>query len=188
MNHPAFGSATLVEEAARLFSQFGYAVSSVDLVEHKLRVGDGERLAEAAFDLAVERLDGVLYEAIDAECHAADQLTAVVRVFRDFAVDPPVAGGCPVFSATAASGTVLPFFQGRARDVVSGWRRHVRKIVRRGIKMGEIHPAADAEEVASIIIGTMEGAIFLYRIYGDPSHLDRAVDYLDRYLIERVRA
>lgn len=187
----------VVIEAARLFNHFGYDVTSLDVVERELRVrafsdsadllDDREALAMAAFDYAVEQTNGMLYEAAAAAADSVDQLSAIIEAFRLFVENPPVEGGCPVFDAALQSASALPFLEERARNAVSEWRRRVRQIVRRGIQLGEIHPAADAEEVASIIVGTMEGAIFLHRIYNDSSHLDRSVAYLERYLDETVR-
>lgn len=189
----------VIIEAARLFNHFGYDVTSLDVVERELRVRaapdaaldellrDREALAMAAFDYCVEQTNVLLFDAAAAATDAVDQLYAMIAAFRLFVEHPSVQGGCPVFDAALQSNSALPFLEERARGAVSGWRRRVRQIVRRGIKVGEVHPAADAEEVASIIVGTMEGAIFLHRIYHDSSHLDRSVAYLGRYLEETVR-
>ncbi len=197
MEHSDDSRRDVVIEAARLFNHFGYDVTSLDVVERELRVRipdtterllqDREALAVEAFDYAVEQTNLLLYAAIDDDTHAVDQLLAIIQGFRVFVESPPIEGGCPVFDAALQSASALPFLEARARRAVSEWRRCVRRIVRRGIKIGQVHPAADAEEVASIIVGTMEGAIFLHRIYNDASHMDRSVAYLERYLEETVR-
>lgn len=188
--------ARVVAEAARLFNQLGYTIASLDMIERELHVhslpGDpfanGESLARAAFDFAAEASDRLLEEAVAGEASTPDQLEALVTAFRRFVEDPPVEGGSPVFHAAVQSHQAFPFLEVRARDIVSGWRHRVRRIVRRGIKLGEIRPSARPEQVASIVVGTMEGAIFLYRIYDDTSHLDRSVEYLRRYFTEEVFA
>lgn len=189
----------VVIEAARLFNQFGYDVASLDIVERELRfrapsdpltddlLRDREALAMTAFDYAVEQTNTRLYAGVNDETDAVDQLLAIVQAFRALVESPSSEGGCPVFDAALHSASALPFLEDMARSAVSEWRRRVRHIVRRGIQVGDVHPAADAEEVASIIVGTMEGAIFLYRIYNDASHLDRSVAYLAHYLDETVR-
>lgn len=194
-DHPET-QAQVIAEAARLFNQLGYTVASLDVVERELRVhslpGDpfavGEQLARAAFDFAAEASDRVLQEAVEAESTAVGQLQALIEAFRRFVEDPPVDGGSPVFHAAVQSHQAFSFLEDRAREIVNGWRHNVRRIVRRGIKLGEIRPSARPEQVASIIVGTMEGAIFLHRIYDDTSHLDRSVEYLRRYLDEDVFA
>lgn len=186
----------LVAEAARLFNQFGYAASSLDLVRRELRLnsfsdhafGDGERLARAAFDYAAAAADSILEDAVNAETTTTGRLEALVGAFRRFVEDPPVAGGSPVFHAAVQSTHAFPFLEERAREIVNGWRHHVRRIVREGIRLGEIKPSAQPEHVASVIVGTMEGAIFLHRIYNDATHLDRSELYLNRFLEQEVRA
>ena len=189
----------VVIEAARLFNQFGYAVTALDVVERELRVRiaavnsidrllqDREALAAEAFDYAVERANALLYGSLEVDMHAVDQLLVIVRAFRTFVEQPPGEGGCPVFDVALQAPSALPFVEERARNALSDWRRRLRRIVRSGIKLGEVHPAADAEEVASVLIGSMEGAIFLHRIYKDAAHLDRSIAYLERYLDETVR-
>ncbi len=185
----------VVAEAARLFNRLGYTVSSLNIIERELRMQSpddqfvsGEELARAAFDFAADVSDAILREAVEGETTTVGQLGALIEAFRRFAEDPPVEGGSPVFHAAVQSHQAFPFLQDRARDIVNGWRQRVRRIVRRGIKLGEIRPSARPEQVASIVVGTMEGAIFLHRIYNDTSHLDRSVGYLRRYLTIEVYA
>ncbi len=101
----------VVIEAARLFNHFGYDVASLDLVERELRVrasadaqardllNDREALAAAAFDYAVEQTNSMLYAAADGADHSVDQLSAIIAAFRSFVENPPVEGGCPIFTA-----------------------------------------------------------------------------------------
>lgn len=188
--------ARVIAEAARLFNQLGYTVSSLDMIERELRVRsilggaviDGEQLAQAAFDFAASASDRILQEAVEGEETTVGQLEALIGAFRRFVEDPPVEGGSPVIHAAVQSHHAFPFIEDRAREIVNGWRHRVRRIVREGIKLGEIRPSARPEEVASIIVGTMEGAIFLHRIYDDITHLGRSVEYLRRYLSEEVYA
>lgn len=185
----------LIAEAARLFNQWGYATSTVDTIQRELGLesrseppyNDGEALARAAFEYAAEASERILDAAVEGEASGIDRLLALILAFRRFVEDPPVDGGSPVFHAAVRSHQAFPFMEERARDIITGWRRRVRRIVRAGIKSGEIRPSARPEHVASIIVGTMEGAIFLHRIYNDTSHLDRSVHYLVRFIDQEVR-
>jgi hypothetical protein len=46
----------------------------------------------------------------------------------------------------------------------------------------------DGDELATLMISTLEGGVALSRLYGDGVHLARAADAMRRYLDERVRA
>jgi hypothetical protein len=54
------------------------------------------------------------------------------------------------------------------------------------MRSGEISPTVEADAVATIMIATLEGALMLTQLYGDPTHLQRAQEHLDDY-VERLR-
>lgn len=181
----------VVQEAARLYNQYGYALASLDLVARELRIrdvpevfDDQEQLAMAAFDYGVDRAEGVLDEAIREQVGSLNQLAGLVGGFRGLVEFPPDAGGCPVFNVAPHQAGSLPFLRARTQDAISGWRHRIRRIVRYGLRDGEIHPGVDPEDVASIFLSTLEGAVAMYLLYEDGSHLDRAQAHLSAYLSE----
>lgn len=181
----------VVREAARLFSRYGYVTTSFDHVVRELRlygapegVDDIEALAKAAFDYGVERADRALDEAVWAHQGALNQLAGLIGGFRSLVEYPASDGGCPIFRASPHVPGALPFLRSSAQEAVSSWRHRIRRLVRTGIKHGEIHPGVDPEEVSSIFLSTVEGAVVMYLLYDDPSHLDRAQRHLTTYLTE----
>lgn len=181
----------VVREAARLFNQYGYALTSLDLVAREMLVRDvpeffedRESLAMAAFDYGVDRARRVLDESINAHDGALNQLAGLLGGFRGLVEYPPIDGGCPIFNVSPHIPGALPFLRSRTQDAVSSWRHRIRRIVRIGLRDGEIHPSVDPEEVASIFLSTLEGAVAMYMLYDDTSHLDRAEKHLSAYLSE----
>ncbi len=179
----------VVQEAAQLFNQYGYALASLDLVARELRVRDvpeyfpdEESLAMAAFDYGVERAERVLDESTIEQVGALNQLAGFIGGFRGLVEFPPTDGGCPVFIVSPHQPGALPFLRSRTQDAISGWRHRIRRIVRFGLRDGEIHPGVNPEEVASIFLSTLEGAVAMYLLYEDASHLDRAQAHLSAYL------
>ena len=69
---------------------------------------------------------------------------------------------------------------------MDNWRTTIHRIVNKGIERQEIRPGVDADEVASILIATLEGAIMLSNLYKDPIYMQRAADHMERY-IETIR-
>ncbi len=183
--------ARVVEEAARLFNRYGYATASLDLVVRELRLrdvpdffDDVETLAKAAFDYGVERSDRVLDEAVLAHEGPLDQLAGLVGGFRGLVEYPPDHGGCPVFCVSPNAPGAFSFVRASAQEAISRWRHRIRRLVREGIKLGVVHPGVDPEEVSSIFLSTLEGAVVMYLLYDDASHLDRAQRHLSSYLAE----
>jgi TetR/AcrR family transcriptional regulator, transcriptional repressor for nem operon len=56
------------------------------------------------------------------------------------------------------------------------------RIIHIGIKKDEIISPVEPEIVATILISTIEGAIMMSKLDGDPIHLQRVVSYLQQYL------
>jgi len=74
----------------------------------------------------------------------------------------------------------------RARSAMDDWRTTIHRIVNKGIERQQIRPGIDADEVASILITTLEGAIMLSNLYKDSIHMNRAAAHMVRY-IETMR-
>ena len=181
----------IVREAARLFSRYGYATTSVDLVVRELRLStstdyfdDLETLAKAAFEYGIERSDRLLDAAVCGHKGTVDRLAGLVCGFRALVDNPPDEGLCPVFSFSPSVAGALPFVRSSAQQAVSRWRHRIRQLLRTGIKNGEILPGVDPEEVSSIFLSTLEGAAVMYHLYDDASHLDRAQKHLYAYIDE----
>ena len=70
----------------------------------------------------------------------------------------------------------------RARSAMDDWRASVHRIVTRGIERQEIRPTTDADEVVSVLLATLEGALMLSNLYKDPVHMKRAAAHMVRYI------
>jgi hypothetical protein len=96
------------------------------------------------------------------------------------AVDPAVAGGCPLLNTAVesddADGPLYPELRERTRRAMDRLLGVIQRIVADGIASGELSRAADAAAAASGLVATMEGALLLSKLYGDPVHVQRAVE------------
>ena len=114
------------------------------------------------------------------------RLLALVSVFEGIVEDPPVAGGCPILNTAIEADDANEALRERARAAMDSWRTTVHRIVNKGIERQQIRLGVDADEVASIFITTLEGAIMLSNLYKDPLHMQRAADHIVKY-IETLR-
>ena len=57
----------------------------------------------------------------------------------------------------------------------------------KGIERGQIRPEIVPDDLATFLIATLEGAIMLSKLYDDPRHMNRAVEYFQNYLDTNVR-
>ena len=187
----------IVARAAPLFNSRGYFGSSLSDIMRATGLEKGgiynhfegkDDLAVQAFDYAAGLIRRRLRAAVEEQEHAADRLLAIISVFRANVEDPPVAGGCPVLNTAVEADDAHPLLRERARAALDGWSGLIRETVLRGLRAGEIRPGTDPDAVATLLIATLEGAIMLTKLYGDPVHMRRAVEHLTAYIDTTVRA
>ncbi|HEY6332972.1 MAG TPA: TetR/AcrR family transcriptional regulator [Blastocatellia bacterium] len=187
----------ILESTADIFNQRGYfGASMADIVRITgLQKGglynhfrSKEELALEAFDHACGLIRDRFYAALKDKPNAADALVAIVLVCRDYTDNPPIQGGCPIMNAAIESEDALPALRQRAIEAMDRWRALITRTVNRGIESGDIRSTVDADNLATIIISTVEGGQLLSRLYGDRVHLVRATDSLTHYIESEVRA
>ena len=187
----------IIEQAAGLFNQKGFAGASLaDIMEATglqkggiyRHFGSKEELAVEAFDFAVGRMGERFAAALQGRGHALDRLRAVVGVYATIPHDPPVPGGCPVMNAAIENDDGNPALRERARAAMDGLRGLIVRTTGRGLERGEVRPGVDPDELATVMISTLEGAVMMSKLYDDEAHVARAAAHLRRYLEERIRA
>ncbi|WP_421658432.1 TetR family transcriptional regulator C-terminal domain-containing protein [Leptothermofonsia sp. ETS-13] len=183
--------AHIIEQAAALFNQQGYAGASMSDLMRITGLQKGgiynhfrskNELALEAFDFAVNCVQQKLQEALKGKRHAVDRLIAILSVYEHMLDDPPVQGGCPILNTAIESDDTHPALRKRAQLAMDGWRSLIQRIVNKGVERGELHSAVDPEAVATILIATIEGGVMLSKLYGDASYLEKTLDYLKTYI------
>ena len=187
----------IVEKAAALFNTRGYFGSSMNDLMRKTGLEKGgiynhfsskEELACAAFDYSAALMRERFEAALASREGAVERLFAIVDVLGCLADDPPVAGGCPILNTAVESDGANPEFKERAGEAMSGWLRLLGRIVKEGVRTGELTPDADPRKTASVVLATLEGAVMLSRLCDDPAHMSRAVEHLKLHLMSLDRS
>jgi TetR/AcrR family transcriptional regulator, transcriptional repressor for nem operon len=186
--------AMIVQEAAALFNQQGYAGSSISDIMRVTGLKKGgiynhfeskDELALQAFDYAIGQIQKRYRQAWASKEHSIERLQAIIDVFRIYIDNPQhpiIKGGCPLLNTAIESDDAHPALKERTQKAMSSWRELFRKIIEKGIKKGEIRPDADADEIASILISTLEGSVMMSKLYSDSIHVERAIRHLSNYL------
>lgn len=187
----------IIQQAAGLFNQQGYAGSSMSDIMRVTGLQKGgiynhfnskEELALAAFDFAVQLSSQQFLKAVRGKHHAIEKLQAMLQVYRQFVDNPPIPGGCPLLNTAVESDDAHPALRDRAQQAMTSWQTLIIRIIDKGIAKGEIRATADSEMVATILIATVEGALMMSKLYGNDVHLERAIGYLHHYLTETLSA
>ncbi len=141
-----------------------------------------EQLALEAFDYAYGLVQQRVRQALAGKLNAIERLQAIVSVFQGIAEDPPVAGGCPILNTAIEADDANEVLRDRARAAMDNWRSTIQRIVNKGIERQEIRAGINVDEVATIFITTLEGAIMLSNLYKDSIHMNRAANHIVRYI------
>lgn len=181
----------IIEKAAITFNQRGYAGSSIADIMKLTGLQKGgiynhfktkEEIAVAAFDYTL----GLILEAVMAKVGAAttaiDRLNAFADSFRGFTTQPIGVGGCPILNTAVESDDTHPRLRQHVQNAVTEIRALIDSIVELGIRQHEIIATTDREQVSTIILATIEGAIMMSKLYGNDTYLDRAIDHLHQYI------
>lgn len=185
----------ILASSAQLFNRQGYASASLSDIMRETGLEKGgiynhfaskEQLGLEAFDYAYALVQQRIRSALAGKSNAIERLFAMVSVFQSLVEDPLVAGGCPILNAAIEADDANELLRDRARVAMDNLRGTILRIVSRGIERQEIRPGIDADEMASIFVATLEGAVMLSNLYKDTVHMRRAADHIKRY-IETMR-
>jgi TetR/AcrR family transcriptional regulator, transcriptional repressor for nem operon len=181
----------ILARSAQLFNRQGYFGASLADIMRETGLEKGgiynhfsskEQLALESFDYAYGLVQQRVRQALAGKYDAIERLLAIITVFQGIVEDPPVAGGCPILNTAIEADDANEALRDRARDAMDSWRTTIHRIVNKGIERQQIRPGINADEVASILITTLEGAIMLSNLYKDPTHMQRAADHMARYI------
>lgn len=185
----------LLAQAAQVFNQRGFFGASLSDLMQATGLQKGgiynhfeskEALALEAFDYAIARVDQAFRDALAGKTTARDRLLAMIGVLQSLVENPPVRGGCPLLNTAIESDDAHPALRTRARQAMDQWRTTIQRIVGKGMRQGELRPDIDADEVASLLIATLEGGVMLSKLYDDPIHIRRSAAHMSAYVEQLV--
>ena len=187
----------ILEQAAQVFNRKGYfGASMADIMEATGLEKGGiynyfqgkDDLALQAFDYSVDLVRQEFAVAIKGKFHAIQRLEAVFEVFRGLSQGKPLKGGCPILNTAIEADDNHPALRERATQAMHEFHDFVSRIIQRGTERGEMRAGINAEQTASFFYATLEGAVMLTRLSGDPAYIDRAIGQLNQYVASTLRA
>lgn len=181
----------IIEKAAILFNQNGYAGTSINDIMKLTGLQKGgiynhfkskDEIALAAFDLTFDLLKQKVLVDIVNNSHAIDRLHGFIDSFKGFTQSPTIVGGCPILNTAIESDDTHAPLRRRTQQAVNEIFALLESMIELGIRQGEISTTANPKEISIVIISTLEGAIMLSKLYGTDMYLDRAIDHLHQYI------
>jgi AcrR family transcriptional regulator len=179
----------IIEQAAPIFNQRGYAGCSMHDVMQATGLEKGglyrhfsnkEELAAEAFRYSIDKSMKVRTDHLDRSHGAVQLLRSFIERFVE--TTSMVRGGCPLLNTAVDADDGNPVLREMAREAFRDWRERLAKIVREGIRSGEVCESASPRQIANTIIATLEGALMMSRLDGNKTALKDAQAALDTVL------
>jgi TetR/AcrR family transcriptional regulator, transcriptional repressor for nem operon len=184
----------IVAEAASLFNERGFEGSSMaDLMQATGLEKGGiyrhfsskEELAAEAFDYAWEMAKHGRTHDLNSVPHSVDKLKLFISNFIH--KRPSVPGGCPLLNTAIEADDGNSVLRERARKALHEWQDILNQIVLTGLVRKEIKKGTHAGKLATLIIGSLEGALMISRLERNRDALLQTQAHLERYLDAEVR-
>lgn len=184
----------IVAEAATLFNQRGFQGGSMaELMEATgLEKGGIYRHFSTKEELAAEAFDYAWQDATDGRFQDLDSIPNSVDKLKRFMANfvqrrPAVPGGCPLLNTAIDADDGNPILRERARRALHQWRDILSDIVNAGLERKEIRSGIDPKKLATLIIGSLEGALMISRLERNRDALLEAKSHLESYLESEVK-
>ncbi len=181
----------IVHEAAVLFNTKGFSAASMADIMAATGLKKGgiynhfankEELLLAAFDHALAQVYATVVAVIRGEKTSLAKLEALISFYRTYPLAPIIEGGCPVLNGTVEADNRNPLLQARVQQAHSDLITTLARVIENGKRYGEFSATTNAEELATIIVITLQGAIGLTRTAQDAKYMEMAADHLLRLI------
>ncbi len=185
----------ILSRAVGLFNKHGYAGVSMSQVMEVTGLKKGgiynhfkskEQLALEVFEFAISKVRERFVEGLDGKRTAPARLHAILAIMARYVEDPPVEGGCPIYNTAVDSMHSQPALKARARAGMDELQDYIRVTVEKGVARNELLPDADPDQVAAIMVSSLEGALLISKLYDDAAYMKRAVQHLATFIDEKL--
>lgn len=176
----------IVSQAAPLFNMRGAAGTSVQDIMAATQLAKGglygnfdtkEEILLASFEHMMGVIGERLREVLGAAgSMASAQLYALIDFYRAYALDPVIAGGCPILNFGVEADDMIPVLRERLAEQVLYYQRRIQEIADEGVRRGEFRRDWDTHRFAIRMFAIIEGGILLARICQDGGQMDVLMD------------
>src|SRR5579862_7066516 len=186
---------SIIRKSAPIFNQRGYDGTAMSDLMRATGLEKGgiyrhfdskQQLAAAAFDHSWRIAMDARFEGVQEIPNTVDRLIQIVRNFRERRAGL-VPGGCPLLNTAIDSDDGNPRLRARARQALKSWSDRLQLIVEEGKRRGEVRADVDSAQLATLIIGTLEGSLMISRLRRDGNPIALACDHLEEHVESKVR-
>lgn len=181
----------IIEKAAPLFNQKGYAGTSMNDIMAATGLTKGglygnfdskDEIAALAFEYSYNKLKSELVLKIKQQCTSMDKLHAILNFYRNYTIRPAVEGGCPLQNTAIDADDAYPFLKKRAKEALHDMLGGLQRILQNGIEHKELRADLDTRREAEIIFAQIEGGIMMAKVSDDVKMLNRVLDNIRQHI------
>lgn len=187
----------IVQEAVQIFSLKGFYNTSLDDILQAAGISKGgffchfkskEELGFAALDKAVEMWKEKVLPLICSKSSPLDKLLATIDGHQYLAESGTFKGGCFFLTWATEMDDQHEVFRERIGQIFDRWRDLLMGILEDGKQKGLFKSCCKPEEVANMIIATIEGTVLLTKIKRDPKLFLDAMQNLKNFIMISIVA
>ncbi|GLR17480.1 TetR/AcrR family transcriptional regulator [Portibacter lacus] len=180
MRNPELTRLTILEKSSILFNTQGYKATSLSDICKASKLTKGaiyknfkdksELEKEALLFMSTKLLTDVadrISEAPDAE----NKLYAILKYFENYHACPPFEGGCPLMNASIEADDSNAELKSVVKHVMNLMHEHLCRVIRNGIKHGQVKEDTDISGLSSIIISSLEGSVMMLKVMDTNKHM-----------------
>lgn len=179
----------LLDTAARLFHEQGYASTAVSTILREADVNSGslyyhfsskEDLVLAVLDRYLELLAPILIEPIESlVADPIERVFALLDLYRQGLEETNCRLGCPIGNLALELSDSLPAARSRINANFEAWYGHIRRWLEEATD--RFPKATDLNALAQFVLTTMEGAVMQARAHDSIEPFDTSVGQLLAY-------
>ncbi len=191
MRAPDVTKQIIIEKASELFNTYGYKATSISDITNITGLTKGAiyrhfidkgELEVAALDHMATKVYLLLGTQIKEAKTADLKLRAVLEFFRSYLQNYALPGGCPLLNVAIEVDDKVSPLKDHAQQLLSTLRDTLIHVVQKGVQFGQLRPTIEPEQVASIVIASLEGAIMMCKLNNDDKDMNHVIDHLHRYI------
>ncbi len=114
--------------------------------------------------------------------HIIDGIISCINKVMSFTNDCNVGFGCPVNNLIQEMSASDEGFKERLERIIDKQHSIICMAIKRGIKQKQIIKSANADEISSFVIASIEGSFALAKVKNDIQYLYKSINQLNNYL------
>ncbi len=182
----------IIEKAAALFNTHGYNGCSLNDIMDATGLKKGgiynhfknkDAIALEAFEYSFKKIFEKFRNKLDNSKGAKEKLFSIIDTYMELFHDPIMEGGCPIFNTAVDANNTHPELRKKAQQAINSLKKYIEIKINQGMSSKEFKPNCNPDEISSMFIINMEGAIIYSLVNDDVKYLSQTSKRIKEYIL-----